>query len=116
RPPPRRQHLFRWCGRLSFGGGSLVEAAAFQERSHIRLAAGEVTEQRHGFVAAAAREKGLPEVITVLAFQAAMLLEPFNAISVEHFAPEVGIISGGITARESMREVGRAITRRHRRI
>src|SRR5438552_1161486 len=108
--------LLGWLGRRSFGRGGLVESAALQERGHIRVASGEVTEQLQRFVAPAAREKRLPEAIAILAFQAAMLLEPFHAVGVEHFTPEVGIVTGGITARERMGEISRAITRRHWRV
>ena len=51
-------------------------------------------EEVHRILAAAARKQGLAKVIAILALQSTVLLEPFHAIGVEHFTPEVGIVSG----------------------
>ena len=56
------------------------------------------------------REQGVTEVITVLALHAAVFLEPFDAVGVEHLTPHIGIVAGRVTAND-VAEVGRAVTR-----
>ena len=66
-------------GRRSLSRGGLIQATPLQERRHIGIAAGEVAEQLHGIVAAAARKQGLTEVIAVLALEAACPATPTPA-------------------------------------
>ena len=80
-----------------------------------RIATGEVMEELHRILAAAAGQEGIAEVVAVLALQAALLLEPFDAVSIEHLAPDVAVVAGRVTAGKSMGEIGGAIARRHRR-
>ena len=54
-------------------------------------------------------------MVAVLAAQAAVFLEPFHRLGVEHFRPQVGVITGRVAAHD-VREVGAAVTRRHRRV
>ena len=73
-------------------------------------------KRAHRFGAAAAGEKSFAEAVAILALQAAVLLEPFDAVRIEHFAPEIGVVAGGITVVvEGVREIGGAITRRDER-
>src|SRR5207342_1135382 len=90
------------------------QATAHQQRLDVRIAAGEVMEQRQRVLAAATREQGVAEVVAVGAGQAAVLLHPFHAVGVEHFRPDVGVVAGCVAAHD-VAEVGRAVTRRHRR-
>ena len=72
----------------------LIQAAAFQKRLYPWVAAGEVVKEFHRVLAAAAAEEGVAEVVAVFALQAAMFFEPLDAIGVEFFGPNVGIITG----------------------
>ena len=90
-----------------------VETAPFQERFDVGIAAGEIVEELHRVLAPAAREEGVAEMIAVFALQAAMLLEPFDAVGIELFAPDVAVITGAVTAGKGVREIGAAITRRN---
>mmetsp|Transcript_53120 Transcript_53120/g.124204 ORF Transcript_53120/g.124204 Transcript_53120/m.124204 type:complete len:781 (-) Transcript_53120:457-2799(-) len=74
----------------------------------------QLREQRHRVLAAAAREQATPQAVAVGAPQAALGLEPFDGIGVEHLAPDVGVVAGGIVAHH-VAEVGAAVARRHRR-
>src|SRR5437879_5686547 len=85
RPSLQEEHLLRRRGRRYLGRSSLIQAAPLQERRHVRIAAGEVTEEFHDVIAASAREQCLAEVIAVLALEAAVLLDPLDAVGIEHF-------------------------------
>src|SRR6266540_3320485 len=54
-------------------------------------------------------------VSAVFAFQSAVFFEPFDRIGVEYFAPDVGVITGRVTAGERVRKIKASVTRRHRR-
>mgnify|MGYP003694222567 CR=1 FL=1 len=63
--------------------------------------------------AAAAGQERFAKVVAVFALQAAVLLEPFDAVGVEHLAPDIAVVAGRVTAGKGMREIGSAIARRH---
>ena len=69
-----------------------------------------------GVSRSAAGKKFFAEEIAVLAGQAAVFLEILDRVGIEHFAPDIRVVSGRITAGEGVREIKAAITRRHRRI
>src|SRR5947207_12648432 len=43
-------------------------------------------------------------------FQSSMFLDPFHAVGIEDFAPDIRVISSGISSEESVREIWAAIT------
>lgn len=51
-------------------------------------------------------------MIAVLAFQAAVLLEPLDTLGIQNLAPDIGVIAGRVSAHD-VTEVGRAVTRRN---
>ncbi len=51
-------------------------------------------------------------MIAVLALHAAVLLEPLDGIGIQHFAPDIGVITGGVAA-DDMGEIGAAVTWRN---
>src|SRR5438445_13668909 len=64
------------------------QAATFEQRPDVRIAAREILELLQWIFAPAAREQGRAETIAILALQAAVLFEPAHRIGVEHFAPD----------------------------
>jgi hypothetical protein len=97
------------------GGGRrrLVETAPLQERPDVRIGAGEVAEHDQRVLAAAAREDGLAETVAVGADQAAVLLEPLDAVGIEHLGPDVRVIARGVAAFEDVSEIGATVAWRH---
>src|SRR5438128_945852 len=51
--------------------------------------------------------------VAVVALQSAMFLDPLNRIGIQHFAPDIGVVTGRVIAGESVREIWTAITRRN---
>src|SRR6056297_4240165 len=98
----------------SHGAGGFARAfdrrqsAAFEQRLDIRLTPGEVAEQLHGILAAALGKERIPEMIAVFTRQSTVLLEPLDAVGVQHFTPDVGVIACRIAAHD-VREVGGAV-------
>src|SRR5437868_9556750 len=91
-----------------------IESTAFQQRLDVGIAPGEIFEQAERIGRSTTREQRFSKAIAVFAFQSAVLLNPLDAVGVEDFAPEIRIISGRISAGESMRKIKAAVARRHR--
>src|SRR5207244_4848957 len=91
-----------------------IESTAFQQRLDVGIAPGEIFEQAESIGRSTTREQRFSKAIAVFAFQSAVLLNPLDAVGIEHFAPEIRIISGRVSAGESMRKIKAAVTRRHR--
>src|SRR5207245_7331535 len=60
-----------------------------------------------------AREHHLAEAIAVGACQSTVLFETRKCVVIHHLAPQAGIVSRRVPAPPDMRELARAITRRH---
>src|SRR6266567_8058082 len=92
---------------LRFGLGVVwtrraIESAAFQQRLDIGIAPGEIFEQAESIGRSTTREQRFSKAIAVFAFQSAVLLNPLDTDGVEDFAPKIRIISGRVSAGESM--------------
>src|SRR5207237_8417383 len=81
-----------------------IESTAFQQRLNVGIAAGEILEQAESFGRPTAREQRFSKAIAVFAFQSAVLLNPLDAVGIEHSAPKIRIISCRVSACESMRK------------
>src|SRR5688572_16325426 len=82
----------RCASGLRRGGGG--EPATFEQWLDVGLTAGEVAEQVHRFVRAAAGEQQLAKAVAVFALEAAVLFEPLDGVGIEDLAPNVGVIAG----------------------
>src|SRR3546814_816310 len=76
----------------------LLQPTTLQQRLHARVLAAEVAVQGGEVDGVAAREDLVAEDLAVLAGQAAVLLEPFERVVVEHLGPEVGVVAGRVAA------------------
>src|SRR5207253_9165039 len=92
-----------------------IESTAFQQRLDVGIAPGEILEQAESIGRSTAREQRFSKAIAVFAFQSAVLLNPLDAVGIEHFAPKIRIITGRVSAVERMRKIKAAVARRHRR-
>src|SRR4029077_8583167 len=91
------------------------QPAPLQQRLDVRIAAHKILEQAQRISRTTTTEQRLPEAIAILALQPSMFLDPFHAVGIEHFAPDVRVISSGISSGESVREIWTAIARWYRR-
>ena len=97
-------------------GACRLKPAAFEEGFDAWVPAQERAEQVHGLVAAAAREQGVTKPVPDRTAQPAMGFDPIDRVGVEDFAPDIGVIAGGVTvAAEDVGEVGAAVAGRDRR-
>src|SRR5690348_8947721 len=90
------------------------KSTTFQQRLQIRFMAREIVEERHRILAAAAGKQRATEIVAVFTGESAVLLEPLHAIGIEHFGPDIRVVTGGIAARKYVGEIRAVITRRHR--
>ena len=89
------------------------EPALEEQRLDARVAAAERAIQRGGVLRPAARKDHVAEALAVLARHPAVLLEPGVRVVVEHLGPEIRVVAGRVAAAPDVREVRRAIARRH---
>src|SRR5579884_2534300 len=57
----------------------------------------------------AAGEDHLPEFVTILPREAAVLFEPLVGVVIEHLRPEISVVTGGVSAAPNMAEVAGAV-------
>src|SRR5215208_144593 len=80
--------------------GRTIESAPFEQRFDVGIASDEILKQSEGVSGSAAREQHGAKAVAVLTFQSAVLLEPFDRVRVENFAPDIGVIPGRVAAGE----------------
>src|SRR5437588_9902789 len=106
----------RFSGRLGIIRRRFAfQSPPLQQRLDVRIAPDKILEQTQRIGRTTATEQCLPEAIAILALQSAVFLNPFHTVGIEHFTPDVRVISGGISSGKSVREIRAAITRRYRR-
>src|SRR5881398_3181141 len=110
---PRLLRLCRLSGRLGIiRRKPRFQSAPLQQRLEVRIAPHKILEQTQRIGRTTATEQCLPEAIAILALQSSVFLNPFHTVGIEHFTPDVRVISGGIASGKGVREIGAAITRR----
>src|SRR5437773_12392318 len=113
---PRLLWFHRLSGRLGIIRRRLpFQSAPFQQRLDVRIASDKIFEQTQRISRTTATEQRLSEAIAIFALQPSMFFDPFHAIGIEHFAPDVRVISRGISSGKRVREIWAAIPRWHRR-
>mmetsp|Transcript_20969 Transcript_20969/g.80829 ORF Transcript_20969/g.80829 Transcript_20969/m.80829 type:complete len:572 (-) Transcript_20969:513-2228(-) len=74
--------------------------------------ADEVAEQQHCVLAAATRQQLAAQCVTIGALEAALGIQPFHRVRIQHLAPDVGVVAGGV-ATHDVAEIRQAVARRH---
>src|SRR6185312_13925035 len=88
---------------------SALEPAALQQRLDVGIPAPEVAERLERVLRAADTEQAVPEPVAVGPRQPAVVLEPFDGVGVEYFAPDVRVVPGAVAAGEDVLEVRRGV-------
>src|SRR3982750_2804748 len=93
--------------------GTRRQAVESQIRIDGRVAAGKGAVHLGIIERVAARENHVAEALAIGARQAAIRLKPGKGVLSEHARPGIGIIARRIAAAPDVREIARAIARRH---
>src|SRR6266480_2643672 len=102
--PPLLLRLCRFSGRLGIIRCKLpFQSAPFQQRLDVRIAPDKILKQTQRVSRTTATEQRLSEAFAILALQPSMFFNPFHAIGIEHFAPDVRVISRGISSGKRVR-------------
>src|SRR5438874_2219049 len=107
--------MLRLC-RLSRRLGIIRRRLPFQptplqQRLDVRIAPHKILEQTQRISRTTTTEQCLPEATAILALQSSMFLDPFHAVGIEDFAPDIRVISSGISSEEIARHAGSAESR-----
>src|SRR5665213_1896671 len=97
----------------SLGNAGVDQAAVFQHRLHARFASKPRGIHLVEIFRVSTREHHLPETGAVRQCQAAMVFEPLESIVIQHFAPQISVVAGGIIVSPDVHEVAGTVTRRH---
>src|SRR5436190_4543527 len=106
--------LFRFDGRLRIiCGRSGFQPSSLQQWLDVGLPTHKILEQNKGISRTAAAEQGISESITILALQTSMFFDPLYTVSIEYFAPDIGVVTSGISTRKGVRKIRGSIPRRN---
>src|SRR6266513_2432413 len=105
------RHLWYWQTLLGDRVGPF-EPALLEQRFDAWIPPPEIPVQGGGIDGTASREDHAAEALAILARQASVLAEPRERVVIEHLAPRVRVVAGGVSAVPDVREVGAVITRR----
>ena len=105
----------RGAFRLNPISSFACETAFFDQRLHIRVAATECAVHCARIFRPTARKNHFAVTLTVGTCQSAMLGEPCVRIVIQHFAPHIRVIPGGISSLPDVRKVVGPVAWRNQR-